>query len=362
MSLYQKYRPQKFEEVAGHSTEIDMLKSIIVKSKKESSINDAHNNENKIPHAYIFCGSHGIGKTTLARIFARELGTDASDIYELDAASTSKRLEDMRELIESVYTLPILSKYKVYILDEAHMLTTGSSNAFLKTLEEPPAHVIFILCTTDPEKILNTVRSRCNIMKLNSPSNIEIENRLEEIVKSEEVKIGDSKEESKNILALITKNSNSSYRDAITNLEKVIHSFDGVITLENVEKLFGKTNQESYLEIINLLSIKLKNDEKFNSTGLAGVGLKQIHTGVPAIITWVSQNYKEFSYNTFLEIIRNGIINQNENKNGGSEAAAKDSENFYNFKNLLYFLEKENLYKNTQDKFSGLMAIFGNLK
>lgn len=335
MSLYQKYRPQKFEEVAGHSIEIDMLKSIIVKSKKGSSVSGVQNNENKIPHAYIFCGGHGIGKTTLARIFARELGTEASDIYELDAASTSKKIDDMRELIESVHTLPILSKYKVYILDEAHMLTKDSSNAFLKTLEEPPAHVIFILCTTDPEKILNTVRSRCNIIKLISPTQEEIISRLEYICKQENIK------EESDALKLIAKNSNSSYRDSITNLEKVIHAFEGVVTLENVEKLFGKTNIETYLEIISLLSENTKKENESNFIENKKMG---------EIIKWVSQNYKDFSYNTFLEIIRNKII---EDKVGSG---------FYTFKNLLYFLEKESLYKNTQDKFSSLLAIFGNFK
>ena len=349
MSLYQKYRPQKFEQVTGHSIEIDMLRNIILKSNNnfdKSGNKKEVSSQNKIPHAYIFSGSHGIGKTTLARIFARELGTDASDIYELDAASTSKKIDDMRELIESVHTLPILSKYKVYILDEAHMLTKDSSNAFLKTLEEPPAHVIFILCTTDPEKILNTVRSRCNIIKLNSPTNEEIILRLEHILKEEKIKLSENKEENKKILELIAKNSNSSYRDSITNLEKIIHTFEDEINLGNVEKLFGKTDQENYLEIIDLLSNNVENKK------------------IGKIIKWVSKNFKDFSYNVFLEIIRENII-----KNNSSEVTKNENQNnlnkennFYNFKNLLYFLEKENLYKNTQDKFSALLAIFGNLK
>ncbi len=321
MSLYQKYRPQTFSNVSGHSDNIAMLENII-----KSSVAGE-----KIPHAYIFSGGHGIGKTTLARIFARDLRTNEADIYELDAASTSKKIDDMRDLLETIHTLPILSKYKVYILDEAHMLTPHSSNAFLKTLEEPPAHVIFILCTTDPEKILNTVRSRCNIIKLISPTNEEIISRLEEIIKKEKVNIGDDKEESKNILGLIAKNSNSSYRDSITNLEKVIHTFGNDINLQNAEKLFGKTDHENYLEIIDLLSNNIENKK------------------IAEIIKFVNKNYKDFSYNTFLEIIRNKIIEE------GGESG------FYTFKNLLYFLEKENTYKNSQDKFSALLAIFGNM-
>jgi DNA polymerase-3 subunit gamma/tau len=336
MSLYQKYRPQTFSDVSGHNDNISLLTNIVKKSEAGE----------KIPHAYVFSGTHGIGKTTMARIFARDLKTDASDIYELDAASTSKKIEDIRELIESVHTLPILSKYKVYILDEAHMLTKDSSNAFLKTLEEPPAHVIFILCTTDMEKILSTVRSRCNIIKLVSPTQKEIISRLEYICKEENIKIAYKKNTETNLeessaLELIAKNSNSSYRDSITNLEKVIHAFDGVITLENVEKLFGKTNHENYLEIINLLSENIRKESEVNFVENKKIG---------EIIKWVSQNYKDFSYNTFLEIIRKKIIEE------------KLESGFYTFKNLLYFLEKENLYKNTQDKFSALMVIFGNFR
>ena len=149
--------------------------------------------------------------------------------------------------------------------------------------------------------------------------------------------IGEEKiKEEGSALELIAKNSNSSYRDSITNLEKVIHAFEGVVALENVEKLFGNTSQENYLNIINLLTQNVASES---------VGKK-----IGEIIKWVSQNYKDFSYNTFLEIIRNKIIED------------KLESGFYTFKNLLYFLEKENLYKNTQDKFSALMAIFGNFK
>ncbi len=325
MSLYQKYRPQKFQDVANQNVAVQTLSNIIQKNK----------NGEKIPHAYIFCGGHGIGKTTLARIFARDLDTNESDIYELDAASTSKKIDDMRELIESVHTRPILSKYKVYILDEAHMLTKDSGNAFLKTLEEPPAHVVFILCTTDPEKILTTVRSRCNIIKLEKPSIENIVSRLKYICGQESIKIEENKTidniNSFGALELIAKNSNNSFRDSITNLEKVIYAFGDDIKMENVEKIFGKTGLENYLEIINLLSVNIENKK------------------IGEIIKWTSKNYQDFSYNTFLEIIRNKIID-NKNETG-----------FYTFKNLLYFLEKENTYKNTQDKFSALLAIFGNI-
>lgn len=337
MSLYQKYRPQKFQDVANQNVAVQTLENIIHKNK----------NGEKIPHAYIFCGGHGIGKTTLARIFARDLGTNESDIYELDAASSSKKIEDMRELIESVHTMPILSKYKVYILDEAHMLTKDSSNAFLKTLEEPPAHVIFILCTTDPEKILTTVRSRCNIIKLEKPNVENIVSRLKYICQKEDIKINNNKldleklnESDDKVLELIAKNSSNSFRDSITNLEKVIHAFGNDVNLENVEKIFGKTDQENYLEIIMLLSENLKKEGE--------IGFVE-NKKISEIIKWTSKNYQDFSYNTFLEIIRNKII----------EAGGENG--FYTFKNLLYFLEKENTYKNTQDKFSALLAIFGNI-
>src|SRR5690242_11636870 len=142
-SLYRAYRPESFKEMAGQEQVVKPLEEAI-KSKK-------------IGHAYLFAGSRGLGKTTAARIFAKEIGTTGNDLYEIDAASNNS-VEDIRQLTEGVYTLPFESPYKVYILDEVHMLSKAAWNAFLKTLEEPPAHAVFILATTELEKVPETVQ------------------------------------------------------------------------------------------------------------------------------------------------------------------------------------------------------------
>src|SRR6266436_4362104 len=145
-TLYRAYRPQDFSEVRGQEHIVKALEAAI-KSKK-------------ISHAYLFSGGRGTGKTSVARILARELGVTDKDLYEMDAAS-NRGIDDIRELREGVYAMPFESPYKFYIIDEAHMLTKEAWNALLKTLEEPPAHVIFILATTDIDKVPDTIVSRC---------------------------------------------------------------------------------------------------------------------------------------------------------------------------------------------------------
>ena len=154
-SLYRTYRPKTFKEVVGQ----EQITNALAEQIKEK----------KVAHAYLFAGSRGLGKTSIARIFARELGTSERDIYEIDAASNNS-VDDIRSLTENVYTLPFESPYKVYILDEAHMLSKGAWNAFLKTLEEPPAYVIFILATTELSKVPETVQSRCQVYELRKPT------------------------------------------------------------------------------------------------------------------------------------------------------------------------------------------------
>ena len=145
ISLYRKYRPQSFDQVLGQDHIVKVLQTSLQK--------------NEISHAYLFAGSRGTGKTSIARIFAKELGTSPNDLYEIDAASY-RGINEMKELLAGISTLPFDSEYKIYILDEAHQLTRDAFNVLLKTLEEPPKHVIFILATTELHKVIPTIVSR----------------------------------------------------------------------------------------------------------------------------------------------------------------------------------------------------------
>ena len=363
MSLYTKYRPKTFEDVASQDDAVTYLKNIIEKNKNLKP-------GEKIPHAYLFAGGHGIGKTTLARIFARELGTDEADIYELDAASSSKKIDDMREIIESVYTMPILSKYKVYIFDEAHMLTRDSSNAFLKTLEEPPAHVIFILCTTDPNKLISTVRSRCNIVNLKKPSVLEIKTRLVFILGQESISLNKNQEINSEILNYVSVHSNQSFRDSITNLEKVLHTFsekikDQSLEVRDIENMFGKRSIDIYKDIFQILA--QKSSEKNEEIKDLKEKSKKEET-IEKVLNFCKDNYYDFSYVRMLECFRNAMLIKNKIEiEDGDECSQKDYINFvtlnaafFTSASLLYFLEKSELYENINDKESVLIAILGN--
>jgi DNA polymerase-3 subunit gamma/tau len=170
IALYRKYRPETFDDVLGQDAIVASLKHAIA--------------QEKVSHAYLFAGSRGTGKTSIARIFARALGTSANDIYEIDAASHNG-VDEIRELRDGVATLPFDSKYKVYILDEVHMLSKPAFNALLKTLEEPPKHVVFILATTELHKVPETVRSRCQIFEFKKPHAALLASFVQAIAKKE---------------------------------------------------------------------------------------------------------------------------------------------------------------------------------
>ncbi|MEA2701319.1 MAG: polymerase subunit gamma/tau [Candidatus Parcubacteria bacterium] len=218
-SLYRAYRPQSFKDVRGQDQVVLPLKEQL---------------ENKtVAHAYLFAGSRGLGKTSIARIFAKELGTEGSDLYEIDAASNNS-VEDIRALTENVYTLPFSSPYKVYILDEAHMLSKSAWNAFLKTLEEPPAHAIFILATTELDRVPETVQSRCQVYEFRKPSREGLSKHVAEVAKKEGYAIEPSVSD---LIALL---ADGSYRDALSVLEKVLASSkDKKITREEAERATG---------------------------------------------------------------------------------------------------------------------------
>lgn len=218
-SLYRAYRPQAFKDVIGQDQVVSPLERQIA--------------EGKVGHAYLFAGSRGLGKTSIARIFAKELKTDERDIYELDAASHNG-VDEVRALNESVHTLPFNSLRKVYILDEAHMLSKGAWNALLKTLEEPPAHVVLILATTELDKVPDTVRSRCQVFTFKKPTRA----GLAELVLSVGKKEGFSIEPA--AADLIGMLGDGSYRDVLSVLEKALaSSSDKKLTREEAEKATG---------------------------------------------------------------------------------------------------------------------------
>lgn len=233
-SLYRTYRPHTFADLVGQSQVVEPLIEQL-KSKK-------------VGHAYLFAGSRGLGKTSVARIFASELKTNERDIYEIDAASNNS-VDDIRALTEQVYTLPFASTFKVYILDEAHMLSKGAWNAFLKTLEEPPAHAIFILATTELEKVPETVRSRCQVFEFKRPTREGLSKVVANIAKKEKYTIEPS---GADLVALL---ADGSYRDALSILEKVLSSVEGTsISLEAVEKATGAPKHALVHSLVSAVS------------------------------------------------------------------------------------------------------------
>jgi DNA polymerase-3 subunit gamma/tau len=246
MSLYRKYRPQSFKEVIGEDHIVSVLENEIKLGN--------------LAHAYLFSGSRGTGKTSVARIFAQAIGTSKNDLYEIDAASNNG-VDEIRELGESVHTLPFDSKYKVYILDEAHMLSKAAFNAFLKTLEEPPAHVIFILATTELEKLPETIQSRCQTFVFKRPN----QSVLKEFVLSIAKKEGKALDpEAAELTALL---GDGSFRDTHGILEKIVASTTAKkITRDDVERVTGAPRAELVRNILE--SIIEQNLEK---------GMRAIH-------------------------------------------------------------------------------------
>ena len=223
LALYRKYRPQSFVEVRNQDHIIKVLEGAIAKKA--------------IPHALLFSGIRGTGKTTLARIFAKAIGTSTIDLYEIDAAS-NRGIDDIRELREAVHTVPYESKYKVYIIDEVHMLTKEAFNALLKTLEEPPAHVVFILATTEEEKLLDTILSRCQIFRFRSPARDILTEVVIAVAKKEGFKLSP---EAADLIAIA---ADGSFRDALGITEKVIlASGDTIGNNDEVAEIIGAPKQ-----------------------------------------------------------------------------------------------------------------------
>lgn len=233
LALYRKYRPEDFDQVMGQEGIVDSLKASL--------------KSGKISHAYLFTGSRGTGKTSVARIFARALGTTANDLYEIDAASNNG-VDEMRDLTKGIATLPFDSKYKVYILDEVHMLSKSSFNALLKTLEEPPAHVIFILATTEPHKILDTVKSRCQVFEFKKPGLEDLVTFVQDGAKKEKREITDEAAD------LVARFADGAYRDAWGTLERVLQSTDKKkIEWDDVVALVGASHRDLVNNFVSAL-------------------------------------------------------------------------------------------------------------
>lgn len=236
-TLYRQYRPSGFDEVRGQ----EQVTAVLEKAIKN----------NKVAHAYLFCGTRGTGKTSVARILARELGVSDKDLYEMDAAS-NRGIEDIRELREGVYAMPFESPYKFYILDEAHMLTKDAWNAFLKTLEEPPAHAIFVLATTERDRVPETIQSRCEIYTFKQPTREMLADTVVDVAKKEGYTLDRAAAE---LVALLAEGS---FRDALSILQKVLSVSTGKkIAIEDVEEVSGAPRGEL---VRNLLSGIAKKD------------------------------------------------------------------------------------------------------
>lgn len=266
--LYRKYRPQNFNDVVGQENAVALISNAVTSGKPA--------------HAYLFIGSRGLGKTTLARIFASELGVNKSDMYEIDAASNNS-VDDIRDIGNAVRALPMESKYKVYIVDEVHMLSKSAFNALLKTLEEPPKHVIFILATTEFDKIPETVKSRCQIVHFNKPTVDVLSSYIKKISAYEDIDITD---EALTTLAYL---ADGSYRDACVRLEEAILSNAGKqITQESLTIYSGVPHKNLIANIVLILAGNrsitqetigmLKNIKNINYEMTLGLVLDKLRT------------------------------------------------------------------------------------
>lgn len=245
IALYRKYRPENWGEVIGQDHIVKAIGGAL--------------EAGKVAHAYLLCGPRGTGKTTIARIIARELGSSVNDIYELDAAS-NRGIDDVRSIRDSVHTLPFDSKYKIYILDEVHMFTKDAWNALLKTIEEPPAHVIFILATTEFEKVPETIISRCQSFIFKKPTDSVLSSVVTNVAKREGYTL---EEGGANLIAIL---ADGAFRDALGTLEKVISfSKDSKISLQDIEEVTGSPNISLVNDFLNAIA------EKDIEKGLAAI-------------------------------------------------------------------------------------------
>ena len=271
-ALYRKYRPSNFDEVVGQTHIIQTLKNAII--------------QNRIAHAYLFCGPRGTGKTSIAKIFAKTLNCTNSqdapcgvcenckmaangshpDIIEIDAASNNG-VDEVRNLIDKVKYAPMQGKYKIYIIDEVHMMTSGAFNALLKTIEEPPAHVIFIFATTEPNKVLPTIISRCQRFDFNKVSMHDIKYRLSVVCKNEGIEIDE------NGLTLIAQLADGGMRDALSILDQCVAYCSSHIDVNDIRKIYGVVTSEDIGKLFYSVYKKdvdsfVKDIQKYSDMGM----------------------------------------------------------------------------------------------
>lgn len=256
VALYRTYRPKSFDEVAGQK--------VIIKTLQNAIVHD------KIQHAYLFSGPRGTGKTSIAKIFAKAVNClspkhgspcnkcdvcvgidrgDIADVIEIDAASNNG-VDEIRDLRDKVKYMPSVGKFKVYIIDEVHMLTTGAFNALLKTLEEPPKHVIFILATTEVHKVPPTILSRCQRFDFKNIETKDMVEKLNEIIASEQIAIEPE------AVQAIAENAEGGLRDAISLLDQAISYADNDITEEDVHQVSGSVSKTALTKILQAISSK----------------------------------------------------------------------------------------------------------
>ena len=276
-ALYRTYRPSTFEEVAGQEHIVKTLKNALA--------------TRKLAHAYLFAGPRGTGKTTMAKLLAKALNCDEGignqcnecknckaiidgthpDVIELDAASNNG-VDEIRELIDKVKYGTILGRYKVYIIDEVHMLSTGAFNALLKTLEEPPEHVIFILATTEPHKILPTILSRCQRYDFTKLSDEDIKNRLKSVLEKEGIDYNED------AIKIIVSLADGGMRDALSILDQVLAYSNNRLEVQDILDIFALESKEEKIALLNSIINKNVSDvlQRINRYISMGTDIKRL--------------------------------------------------------------------------------------